>query len=82
MGSNTKEYVRTCKPCNRNKNANRKARCQMTQFHASAPMERAHLDILEPLPKTKAGNSFVLMMGDQFTKWVECFPFPSETFVS
>lgn len=51
----------------------------MTQFHASVPMERVHLDFLGPLPETKSGNSHVLMMVDQFTKWVECIPLPSHT---
>lgn len=42
-------------------------------------MERVHLDFLGPLPTTPRGNSFILMMVDQFTKWVECIPLPSQT---
>ena len=42
-------------------------------------MERVHLDFLGPLPTTKNNNSYVLMMVDQFTKWVECIPLPSQT---
>ena len=34
-------------------------------------MERVHIVFLAPLPKTAAGNEHILMMGDQFTKWVE-----------
>ncbi|XP_041376682.1 uncharacterized protein LOC121389136 [Gigantopelta aegis] len=65
--------------CNRCKKGNRKARCPMKQFHAGVPMERVHLDFLGPLPKTENGNEYVLMMVDQFTKWVECIPLPSQT---
>jgi len=79
LSSDIKEYVRTCQVCNRNKKANRNARCHMTQFHASAPMERVHLDFLGPLPETKFGNVYVLMMVDQFTQWVEYIPLPSQT---
>jgi hypothetical protein len=32
-----------------------------------------------PLPKTKRGNEYVLMMVDKFTKWTECIPLPSQT---
>jgi hypothetical protein len=32
-----------------------------------------------PLPKTKNGNEYVLMMVDQFTKWTECIPLQSQT---
>lgn len=46
---------------------------------AGAPMERVHLDFMGPLPKTKGGNEYVLMMMDQFTKRTECIPLPSET---
>ena len=42
-------------------------------------MERVHLDFLGPLPKTEHGNEYVLMMVDQFTKWVECIPLPTQT---
>ena len=42
-------------------------------------MERVHLDFMGPLPKTKKGNEHILMMVDQFTKWTECIPLPSQT---
>lgn len=40
-------------------------------------MERIHLDRWGP--NTPSGYSFILMMVDQFTKWVECIPLPSQT---
>ena len=72
-------YVKMCEICNRNKKPNRKARCPLTKFHAGAPLERVHLDFLGPLPKTERGNEHVLMIVDQFTKWVECIPLPSQS---
>ena len=42
-------------------------------------MERVHLDFLGPLPKSKYGNEYVLMMVDQFTKLIECIPLPTQT---
>ena len=42
-------------------------------------MERVHLDFLGPLPESTSGNSNILVMVDQFTKWVECVPLPSQT---
>ena len=74
-----RRFVSSCAVCNRNKKANRKAKHQMKQFHAGAPMERVHLDFLGPLPVTKRNNSYILMMVDQFTKWVECIPLPNQT---
>ena len=50
----------------------------MTEYQAGAPMERVHIDFIGPLPKTERGNEHCLMMVDQFTKWVECVPLPSQ----
>lgn len=51
----------------------------MIKYHAGAPMERVHLDFLGPRPKTPKGNEYVRVMVDQFTKWVDCVPLPSQT---
>ena len=36
------------------------------------------MDILGPLPETNAGNSYVLVVGDYFTKWMEAYPIPNQ----
>ena len=72
-------YVRTCAVCSKNKKPRIKARAGQTSYHAGVPMERVHLDILGPLVQSDAGNRYVLMMVDQFTKWVECIPLPDQT---
>lgn len=79
MSTDIHNYVASCAVCNRNKKPTKHARCCMTKFHAGEPMERVHLDFLGPLPTTPRVNSFILMMVDQFTKWVECIPLPSQT---
>lgn len=79
MSTDIQNYVASCADCNSNTKPTKHARCSMTKFHAGEPMERVHLDFLGPLPTTPRGNSFILMMVDQFTKWVECIPLPSHT---
>ena len=37
------------------------------------------IDILGPLSKTPHGNTVILMLIDQFTKWIECFPLPDQS---
>ena len=46
----------------------------MKQFNVGAPLERVALDILGPLPTSKRGNKYILIVGDYFTKWVEAYP--------
>ncbi|GFN77110.1 hypothetical protein PoB_000361600 [Plakobranchus ocellatus] len=78
--SHIKRYVNTCAICNSmKKRATPAPKYPLTLYHTSCPMERVHLDFLGPLPKTKPGNEYVLMIMDQFTKWVERFPLPSQT---
>ena len=79
MNDYIQEYVQSCDKCSRFKKASRKAKAPMTKFHAGAPMERVHLDFLGPLPETKRGNINILVMVDQFTKWCEIIPLPSQT---
>ena len=42
-------------------------------------MEREHLDFMGPFPLTSKQNVYVLMMVDQFTKWVECVRLPNQS---
>ena len=42
-------------------------------------MERVHIDILGPFTESNRGNQYVLMIVDQFTKWLECFPLPLQS---
>ena len=41
-------------------------------------MERIHIAFLGPLSKSINGNEYILVMVDQFTKWVEIEPLQSQ----
>ena len=41
-------------------------------------MEKVHMDFIGLLPKSKMGNEHILVIIDQFTKWVECIPLPNQ----
>ena len=79
MRSDCVVFVRTCATCNRNKKPKQHRRSALGEYHVGAPMDRVMIDILGPLTKTPRGNTVVLMMIDQFTKWVECVPLPNQT---
>ena len=42
------------------------------------PMQRVATDILGPLAETQSGNSYVLVVADYFTRWVEAFVIPNQ----
>ena len=72
------EFVRTCASCNRNKKPKQYKRAGLGQFHAGSPMERVHVDVIGPISKSSQGNTVILIVIDQFTKWVECFALPDQ----
>lgn len=72
-------FVKGCMECNKNKKVTVMARHPLLSYYAGASMERVHLDFIGPLPRTEQGNEHILMMVDQFTKWVECVRLLSQT---
>ncbi|CAH8445461.1 unnamed protein product [Dicrocoelium dendriticum] len=49
-------------------------RAPLEPILTSAPGQRIGVDIIGPLPITKSGNCFILVMIDYFTKWCEAIP--------
>ena len=55
-----------------------KPKAPLGQYHAGAPLERVHIDILGLFTPSRKGNQYVLVIVDQFTKWLEFFPLPRQ----
>lgn len=79
MNQDSDEYVRSCGVCNINKRPNVKPRASLQSFHAGHPMERVHLDSLGPFNTCALGNNYVLVMVDQFSKWVDLAALPDQS---
>ena len=71
MSYSVERHVRGCFACNRSKHLRRKYRAPLQEFSAGAPLEKVHVDILGPLPVTPNGNRYILLIVDQFSKWIE-----------
>ena len=74
LRNSCKEHVKGCAVCNRQKKGCRVARGEQQLFHAGYPLEQVHIDIMEPLVESRKVNKYILVIVDQFTKWVVAFP--------
>jgi transposase InsO family protein len=79
MSSEVRQYVEACHVCNTQKKSTRTKRAGMKIHHAGFPMERVHVDILGPFIESNKGHRYILVMIDQFTKWVELAPLVEQT---
>ena len=59
VNQDIEQYVRSCSVCNINKKPKQRNTASMKLYHACAPMEKLHIDILGPLSTTENGNKYI-----------------------
>jgi hypothetical protein len=79
ISSDIRHFVESCKICNTQKKGRRRMKAGMKLYHAGSPMERVHIDILGPFVESRNGMKYILVMVDQFTKWIELAPLADQT---
>ena len=78
MYEDVKNWCQTCPTCVTKKSPVPKGRAPMQTVQAGYPMQVIAVDITGPFPESEAGNTYVLVVGDYFTKWMEAFPIPDQ----
>ena len=79
MRESARRWVRNCRQCQRRKPPARSKRAEMVHYQIGVPMERIAVDVMGPLPVTERGNRYIVVVGDYFTRWTECYPVPDHT---
>lgn len=74
MRRDVEAYVRACTLCQQYKASNQKPGGLMSPIVVNEPWNTVGIDLTGPLPKTRRGNIYILVVIDYFTKWVELFP--------
>lgn len=78
MDQDIRLYIRQCKQCNKDKDPRKKPKARLGLYLACYPMDRIAVDIMGPMPLTKGGNRYILVIGDYFTRWMEAYGLPSQ----
>lgn len=76
------EWCRQCKDCASTKGPKTRTRGRMMQYLVGTPFERIAIDIAGPFPKSKAGNRYILVAMDYFSKWPEVYAIPNQEAVT
>jgi transposase InsO family protein len=77
MTYDCRRYIRACVSCQeeRAKFANRPALHPLPIVNA---LERVHMDLCGPLPRSTHGNEYLVVCCDSFSKWVEAAAIPNK----
>ena len=78
MYEDVKNWCQTCPTCVTKKSPVPKGHAPMQTVRAGYPMQVIAVDITGPFPESEAGNTYVLVVGDYFTKWMEAIPIPDQ----
>lgn len=79
MARDIRRYIRSCNICGKYKVEQVKRAGLMYTLVTERPWEVICADFIGPLPKSSKGNSWLLVLLDKFSKWVELIPLRSAT---
>lgn len=78
LREDVEDWCLRCRDCAQSKNPVPNRRGPLSLSQVGYPMERVALDILGPLPVSKHGNRYIIVISDYFTRWVEAFSLPNQ----
>lgn len=76
--NDVKEWCPKCAVCASRKSPAPKARAPLQSIVTSRPLELVASDIVGPLPESPAGNIYILVVADYFTRYVKAYPIPNQ----
>ena len=82
MRADIESWVKCCRACAMAKRGKGRGKAPLIQELSGAPFQRVAFDVIGPLPKTKSGKRFILVIVDYYTKWAEAYDLENHTAVT
>jgi len=82
MREDVQRYVSTCDRCQLGKVRPNLNKAPLQPIVTESPRSVWAIDVLGPLPLTRNGNQYLVVMCDLFSKWVEAAATPDQTAVT
>ena len=76
--NDVRDWCQTCKACAKQNSPVPGRQAPLQTITAGYPTQVMAVDLLGPLPKSKNGNRYVLVVGDYFSWWMEALPVPNQ----
>jgi len=76
--NDVRDWCGNCSTCAARKNPAPKARAPLTSITTGYPLQLVAMDIVGPFPESRAGNTYILVAADYFTRWVEAYAIPDQ----
>ena len=73
-----KDWCKTCAVCASRKPPTQSPRSPLGTITASYLAQIMAVDIVGPLPESDHGNSYIMVVGDYFSQWMEAVPIPNQ----
>ena len=76
--NDVRQWCASCVSCATRKSGGPTRRGPLQPIVVGYPLQLVAVDILGPLPRSSAGNSYILVAEDYFTRWLEAWPIPNQ----
>ena len=76
--NDVKDWCQTCGACATRKSPTCSSRSPLGTITASYPTQIMAVDIVGPFPESDQGNSYIMVVGDYFSRWMGAIPIPNQ----